>query len=93
MDIKYAVKHFLEFHKGTLNIILHVIGFVGIFYSVYKLDWMIFGLSFIVLEIGHVYNHFIGIKKYDLRLRVICIRLLFFAILVGVFYGINFIVK
>lgn len=30
MFIRDAINHFLDFHKGTLNIILHIIGFAGI---------------------------------------------------------------
>ena len=86
MFIRDAINHFLDFHKGTVNIILHIIGFAGIFYSIYKLDWLLFALSFIVVEIGHVYNHFIGIKKYDLRARVIFWRLFIFLSLVAAFY-------
>ncbi len=42
MLIKKAVNHFIDFHKGTINIILHVIGFIGIFYSIYILNWILF---------------------------------------------------
>lgn len=89
MFIKYAIKHFLDFHKGSVNVILHTIGFAGIFYGIYKLDWLLFALSFVVVEIGHVYNHFAGIKKYDFRLKVIVWRLLIFLTVITIFYFIS----
>lgn len=89
MFIRNAINHFLDFHKGTVNIILHLIGFAGIFYSIYKLDWLLFALSFIVVEIGHVYNHYTGIKKYDVRPMVIFWRLIIFLSVVALFYFIT----
>ena len=89
MVIRNAIKHFLDFHKGTVNIILHIIGFAGIFYSIYKLDWLLFAISFIVVEIGHVYNHFTGIKKYDFRPRVIFWRLIIFLTVLAAFYFVS----
>jgi hypothetical protein len=86
MFLKNAITHFLEFHKGAVNITLHLIGFAGLFYSVYKLDWMLFALFFIILEAGHVFNHFNGIKRYDFRLKTICWRLLIFLAVVVAFY-------
>ncbi len=44
--IKKAINHFLNFHKGAVNIILHVIGIVGFFYSIYKLNWLLFAVSY-----------------------------------------------
>ena len=71
MSVKKAIHHFIHFHKGTVNIVLHILGFAGIFYSIIESDWLLFALSFIVVEAGHVYNHIAGIKKYDFRLTVI----------------------
>lgn len=68
--MKNAVNHFVDFHKGAVNIILHLIGFAGLFYSIYRLNWILFTASFIVVEAGHVYNHITGLKKYDFRLSV-----------------------
>jgi ABC-type multidrug transport system permease subunit len=89
MFIKGAIKHFIDFHKGAVNIILHIIGFAGIFYSIYKLDWLLFVVSFVVVEIGHIYNHFAGIKKYDFRFKVILWRLLIFLTVIAAFYFIT----
>jgi hypothetical protein len=86
MFLKKAIQHFLEFHKGNVNIILHVIGFVGIFYSIWKLNWIMFAVSFVVVEAGHVYNHFVGLKKYDFRAEVIFWRILVFVLLLLSFY-------
>ena len=84
--IKNAINHFVDFHKGLVNIILHIIGFAGIFYSIYKLSWILFAVFLIVVEIGHVYNHIAGIKKYDFRLTIIFWRILIFIAVVAAFY-------
>ena len=86
MFIKDATRHFLDFHRGGVNIFLHIIGFTGIFYSTYRKDWILFALSFLVLEAGHIYNHFKGIKKYDFRVHTILWRLIVFIIVVIAFY-------
>ncbi len=86
MLIKKAINHFLDFHKGTVNIVLHVIGFAGLFYSIYKLSWILFAFFLIVLELGHIYNHIAGIKKYDLRLKVNFWRVIIFIFVVVAFY-------
>jgi len=84
--IKKAINHFMEFHKGSVNILLHTVGFAGLFYSVYNLNWLLFAGFLIVVEIGHVYNHIAGIKKYDFRLTVTIWRLLIFIAVVALFY-------
>ena len=86
MLIKKAINHFLDFHSGYVNIILHIVGFAGFFYSVYKLDWILFSVFLIVVEIGHIYNHIAGIKKYDFRLKVNFWRILVFIAVVAIFY-------
>ena len=86
MFIKKAINHFLDFHKGIVNIILHIIGFAGLFYSIYKLDWVLFTVFLIVLEIGHIYNHISGIKKYDFRFKINFWRILIFLVVVTFFY-------
>lgn len=80
--INNPVSHFLEFHKGRVNIAAHVIGFAGIFYSIYTTDRLLFALFFIVLEFGHLYNHWAGIKQYDFRPRVIFWRATIFMMVV-----------
>ena len=84
--IKKAINHFIEFHRGGVNITLHIIGFAGLFYSIYKLDWLLFAVFLIVVEIGHIYNHIAGIKKYDFRLTVTIWRILIFVAVVALFY-------
>lgn len=80
------IRHFLNFHKGIVNIVLHIIGFTGIFYSIYKLDWRIFAISLVALEFGHIYNHLVGIEKYDMRPKVFFWRLVIFSGLVAILY-------
>ena len=87
--IKEATGHFLEFHKGALNIVCHIIGIAGLFYSIYKLNWFLFAVSLLLLEAGHIYNHFAGIKAYDLRPKVFFWRIFLFLVLVGLFYMIT----
>ena len=81
-----SFKHFTKFHKGTVNIVLHVVGFLGIFYSIFRLNCELFALSLIVLELGHVYNHVVGIEKYDTRPKVLLWRaVIFLALVVGLY--------
>ena len=87
--IRKAVSHFLDFHQGTVNIIVHIIGFVILFSSIYILDWKTFALSIIVLESGHLYNHFRGIRPYNFRIGVLLWRTFLFALLVALFYLIS----
>ena len=84
--IKNALNFFDEFHRGAVNRVAHVVGFVGLFYSVYKLDWKLFALFLIILEGGHVYNHLAGIKPYDFRPKVTFWRVSIFLGVVGAFY-------
>ena len=88
-----AKNFFLNFHKGKVIIVLHVIGFVLVFVSVYMLDYILFALSLIVLESGHVYNHIRKIKPYDFRPRTLFWRIVSFAALVLVFYFATLLIK
>ena len=89
MLIQKAINHFVEFHKGWINILLHILGFAGIFYSVYRLSWLMFAVSFVVLESGHWYNHFIGKQKYESNLKVNAWRLVIFILAVIAMYWIS----
>lgn len=84
--IAKAVNFFGDFHKGAVNRLAHIIGFAGLFYSVYKVDWKLFAVFLVILEGGHVYNHFVGIKPYDFRLKVTFWRVSIFLAVVGAFY-------
>ena len=86
MLTRKALNHFFEFHRGIVNITLHIIGFAGIFYSLYKLDWLLFAVFLVIVEAGHIYNHIVGIKKYDLRPGVLFWRVLIFLAVVLSFY-------
>ncbi|MDO8594333.1 MAG: hypothetical protein Q7R93_02350 [bacterium] len=83
---KKALNFFDDFHQGTVNRIAHVIGFAGLFYSVYKLNWKLFALFLIIVEGGHVYNHFAGIKPYDFRPKITFWRVFIFLAVVAAFY-------
>ena len=86
---KKALTHFIRFHKGTVNIALHIVGFAGVFYSIQILNWLLFAFSLMVVESGHVYNHFAGIKSYESSRQINFWRVTTFLILVAVFYLIS----
>jgi len=88
-SIKKALYFFNEFHQGAVNRIAHIIGFAGLFYSIYELDWKLFAVFLIILEGGHVYNHFAGLKPYDFRPKVTFWRVFIFLAVVGVFYSVS----
>ncbi len=63
---------FTDFHKGTVNIFLHVISFSVMFYGLTIKDTflVIVGLA-VIDELGHLYNYFILFKrdpKYGIRM-------------------------
>ena len=84
--IKKAINHFVDFHKGKVNIFLHIVGFAGVFYSIYIMNWIWFAVSLLILEAGHIYNHLVGIKTYDFRLKVNVCRLIIFLVVIAGFY-------
>jgi len=63
---------FTDFHKGTVNIILHVISFAVMFYGLAVRDTFLVILGLAVIdEFGHLYNYFILFKrdpKYGIRM-------------------------
>lgn len=61
-----------DFHKGTVNIILHVISFTIMFYGLVIKDtiFLILGLA-VINELSHLFNYFILYKrnpKYGIRM-------------------------
>jgi hypothetical protein len=86
MHIDEALSHFTDFHSGTVNIVVHIIGFLGLFYSIYIFNWVLFAVSILVLESGHVYNHVAGIKPYDFRPKTIFWRVVIFIAVVVAAY-------
>jgi hypothetical protein len=83
------INFFLRLHKGRLNIFLHLLGFAGVIFSLWRLDWGGFAASFLVLEFGHLYNHVRDIEVYDFRPRVLALRLFFFLLFTFAVYGIS----
>ncbi|HQY21184.1 MAG TPA: hypothetical protein PK294_12405 [Ignavibacteria bacterium] len=53
-----------DFHKGTVNIILHVISFTIMFYGLVIKDtiFLILGLA-VINELSHLFNYFILYKR------------------------------
>ena len=64
-----------KFHSGVLNQLLHLIGFILLFYGIFKLNLVIAILGFTVQEIGHIYNHFFVFKGKDKQLTTSMIPL------------------
>ena len=87
--ITASINYFLNFHKGLVNIVLHVIGFLGIFYSIAVLDWKMFTLFLVIVEVGHFYNHLAGIERYDFRPQVVFWRLVIFIAVILTFFLIS----
>ena len=87
--VNWAVAHFLDFHHGWVNIVLHVVGFAGLFYSIYRSDGALFAVFLVIVELGHFYNHVAGIKPYDLRPWVILWRVTAFSAVMAIAYGIR----
>ena len=73
---------FTDFHKGAVNIALHVTSFAVMFYglAIKNTFLVILGLA-VIDEIGHLYNYFILYKK-DPRygVRMVPYQLLYAAI-------------
>ncbi|MEI2696165.1 MAG: hypothetical protein V9E90_13935 [Saprospiraceae bacterium] len=63
---------FTDFHKGTVNIILHIISFAVMFYGLAIKDTLLLILGIAVIdELGHLYNYFILFNrnpKYGIRM-------------------------
>ncbi len=60
---------FTDFHKGTINIIFHIISVVVLIYGIVNKDLFLSILGLAVFdEFGHIYNYYIAHKrdpKYD----------------------------
>ena len=63
---------FTDFHKGTVNITLHVFSFAVMFYGLVAKDTLLVILGLAVIdEFGHLYNYFMLFKrdpKYGVRM-------------------------
>ena len=65
MNFMETTKFFVsDFHKGTVNIILHVISFTIMFYGLVIKDtiFLILGLD-VINELSHLFNYFILYKR------------------------------
>lgn len=63
---------FTDFHKGTINIVLHIISFTVMFYGLVVTDALLVFLGVAVIdEIGHIYNYFFIVNRdsrYGIRM-------------------------
>ena len=63
---------FTDFHKGTVNIILHIVSFTTLFYGLAIKDVPLVVLGIAVIdELGHIYNYLVlfkGNPKYGIRM-------------------------
>ena len=72
---------FTDFHKGFVNIVLHIISFIILFKGLASKNIFLVIVGFTVIdEIGHLYNYFYLFKK-DQRYNPI--RMLPYQILYG----------
>jgi len=75
---------FTDFHKGTVNIFLHIISFAVMFYGLVIKDTLLVILGLAVIdELGHIYNYLFLFKrnpKYGIRM----IPYQFFYALIGI---------
>jgi len=83
-------RHFLlffldDFHKGTVNHILHFIGFTILGYGLGKPSLLLIILSPFIMELGHLYNYSRGIHK-EQALKIIPLQWLAWVLFVGVGY-------
>jgi len=91
--INRAGRHFLDFHRGALNIACHIAGLTGLFFSIYGTNWLLLTASVLILEAGHLYNHLAGIRKYDFRLRLAVWRMIEFLVLITFLYFISMVLR
>jgi hypothetical protein len=71
---------FTDFHKGTVNIIFHLISGVALVYGLVNKDLLLAILGLAVFdEMGHIYNYFIAHKKDPLYnpVRMVPYQMLF----------------
>lgn len=87
--VRKALQFFFHFHRGTVNITLHVLGFALLIYAVFMMDWILFSVSLILIESGHIYNHIAKIEPYDFRPHVCFWRVTIFCGFVFLVYYIS----
>lgn len=64
-----------KWHRGAINRLLHVVGFVFLVYGIAKVNWGLILLSAAIMELGHLYELAQGKhKKY--RFRIIPIQII-----------------
>lgn len=87
--MSYAVpmKGFLKFHKGVLNILIHVIGILLAIYGVWISSWPLIVVAPIVMEFGHLYNHLRKIEPYPIS--VLPLQFMTYVVFLGAVYVIK----
>ena len=70
--IKDSKFFFTDFHRGAVNIILHIISFSVMFYGLATKDTLLFILGIgVINEFGHIYNYLVRSHrdpKYGIRM-------------------------
>ena len=75
---------FTDFHKGTVNIILHIISFAVMFYGFAVKDTLLVILGLAVIdELGHIYNYLFLFKR-DPRYGIRMVPYQIFYALIGI---------
>ena len=73
---------FTDFHKGAVNITLHIISFSVMFYGLATKNTLLFVLGIgVINELGHIYNYLV-VHKLDPRygIRMVPYQLFYAAI-------------
>lgn len=93
MRNKHIIFFFLdEFHQGSVNHIVHFIGFTILGYGLGKPNLILIILSPIIMELGHLYNYARGIHK-EHAIKIIPLQWLAWVIFVGTGYLLTIILK
>lgn len=83
-------KHFIfffldDFHHGSVNHILHFLGFTLLGYGLGKANIWLILLSPVIMELGHFYNYSRGIHK-EHAIKIIPLQWAAWIIFVGCVY-------
>jgi|SRR3989344_5217420 len=75
---------FTDFHRGTINIILHIISFTVMFYGLAVKNTFLVIIGLVVIdEFGHLYNYFVRFKR-DLKYGIRMVPYQIFYALIGI---------
>ena len=86
---KHSIIFFLDdFHHGSINHILHAVGFTILGYGLGTKSLFFIIISPFIMELGHFYNYFRGIHR-EQSIKIIPLQWLAWIIFLGVGYLIS----